>query len=105
MPLLRLAGSCLVILPLTLLSACNTTGPAASAPPAVAAATAAAGCAGEVSAYRAVMENDRTTGHVAESVYRRVEGEIERAAEACAAGRDAEAVRMLNATKARYGYV
>jgi len=105
MPLLRRAGFCLAVLPLTLLSACNTTSPAANAPPAVAAATAAAGCAGEVSAYRAVMENDRATGHVAESVYRRVEGEIERAAEACAAGREADAVRMLNATKARFGYI
>ena len=62
------------------------------------------GCAGEVAQYRAVMANVLATGHVNKSVHARVSGEIDRAAASCAAGRDAEAVRMLDATKARYGY-
>jgi hypothetical protein len=33
-----------------------------------------------------------------------VSGEIDQAVAACAAGRDAEVVRMIAAIKARYGY-
>jgi hypothetical protein len=62
------------------------------------------GCKGEVDRYRAVMDNDLAMGHVNKSVYTRVVREIDQAASACAAGRDADAVRMINATKSRYGY-
>jgi hypothetical protein len=62
------------------------------------------GCHGEVDRYRAVMDNDLAMGHVNQSVHARVAREIDQAAAACAAGRDAEAVRMINATKSRYGY-
>lgn len=63
------------------------------------------GCQGEVARYRAVMSNDLAMGHVNQSVYARVEREVSQAEAACAAGRDAEAVRMINATKARHGYL
>jgi len=63
-----------------------------------------AGCKGEIDRYRAVMGNDLAMGHVNQSVYNRVEREMDQASGACAAGRDAEAIRMVNATKARYGY-
>jgi hypothetical protein len=62
------------------------------------------GCSGEVARTRAVMDNDLATGHVNKTVHGRVGAEIDQAAAACAAGRDAEAVRMIAATKARYGY-
>lgn len=62
------------------------------------------GCSGEIARYRAVMENDVQIGHLNRSVYDKVTTEIDHAAAACAAGRDAEAVRMVEATKARYGY-
>jgi hypothetical protein len=62
------------------------------------------GCAGEVGRYRAVMENDLETGHVTRAVHDRVVLEIDRAASACSAGRDAEAIRMIHATKAKFGY-
>jgi hypothetical protein len=62
------------------------------------------GCAGEVQRYRAVMDNDLATGHVGKTVHAKVLGEIDEAAAACTAGRDAEAVRMIAATKVRYGY-
>jgi hypothetical protein len=51
------------------------------------------------------MSNDLAMGHVNQSVYNRVEREIRQAEAACAAGRDAEAVRMINAAKSRYGYL
>lgn len=95
-----------------LLLGCNQT---ASRPPAPATSVAGgasstfnlpegSGCSGEVGRYRAVMENDLATGHVGRSVYERVSAEIGQAASACWAGRDGEAVRMLRATKAKFGY-
>jgi hypothetical protein len=65
---------------------------------------AGAGCTGEIGRYQAVMENDRQSGNVNGGVYARVVAEIDRASAACAAGHDAEAVRMIAATKSRYGY-
>ena len=62
------------------------------------------GCTGEVGRYRAVMANDLETGHVTRAVHDRVVAELDRAASACSAGRDAEAVRMVHATKAKFGY-
>ncbi len=62
------------------------------------------GCKGEIARYRAVMSNDLSMGHVNQSVYNRVDREIGQAEGACAAGRDAEAVHMVSATKSRYGY-
>ncbi len=103
--LLCLAG--LVALPL---AACNQT--AATAPtPASTSVTPTgfrmpdgSGCQGEVARFRAVMSNDLAMGHVNQSVYTRVDREIAQAESTCAAGRDAEAVRMINASKARHGY-
>jgi len=97
----------LVALPL---AACNQTasGPApapASATPASFRMPEGSGCQGEIARYRAVMSNDLAMGHVNQSVYNRVDREIGQAEAACAAGRDAEAQRMIRATKARHGYV
>jgi len=50
------------------------------------------------------MENDLATGHVSKGVHQQVTREIDQAGMACAAGRDAEAVRMIQASKARRGY-
>ncbi len=86
------------------LAACNQT---ATAPGSnsVMASSSGTGCRGEVARYRTVMSNDLATGHVNQSVYSRADREIAQAEAACAAGRDAEAVRMINATKARHGYL
>ncbi|MBF9233538.1 hypothetical protein [Microvirga alba] len=62
------------------------------------------GCRGEAARYRAVMDNDLRMGHVNQSVYVRVDKEIAQAESACASGREADSVRMINATKSRYGY-
>lgn len=93
------------------LSACNqTTMPAsvAAVPAGVTAGSfqmpAGSGCAGEVAGFRAVIDNDLATGHVARSVHQQVVREIDGAASACSAGRGVDASRMIIATKARYGY-
>lgn len=105
------SGLCLTGLLALMLAACNQTasGPApapggASVTPSGFSMPEGSGCGGEIARYRAVMSNDLAMGHVGQSVYDRVEREIDQAEAACAAGRDAEAVRMINATKARHGY-
>jgi hypothetical protein len=92
------------------LAACNQT--AAPVSPASTSVTPSgfrmpegSGCKGEIDRYRAVMSNDLSMGHVNQSVYDRVAREIGQAEAACASGRDAEAVRMINATKSRHGYL
>ena len=84
------------------LAACNQT---ASAPTSttVAAGGSSTGCNGEISRYRAVMSNDLATGHVNQSVYNRVDRQIAQAETFSPTGPDAEAFRMVNATKARHG--
>jgi hypothetical protein len=97
-------------LAMVLVLACT---PATAPPPAASAAgvtpsafrlPGGAGCAGEVARYRAIIENDLATGHVNRRVYERVSTEIARTDATCAGGRDAEAIRMIAATKSRYGY-
>lgn len=63
-----------------------------------------AGCSGAISRYRSVMENDLSMGHVNQSVYGQIQGEISQAAAACAAGQDAKAISLVRASKARHGY-
>lgn len=63
-----------------------------------------AGCTGEIARYRAVMDNDHSTGNVNDSVYKQIEGEISGAAAACSAGNDGQAIALLRASKSRHGY-
>jgi hypothetical protein len=74
--------------------------PAAAQPP----LPEGAGCSASIARYRSVMENDLSMGHVNESVYGQIQGEISEAAAACAAGQDAKAVSLVRASKARHGY-
>lgn len=62
------------------------------------------GCAGEVARYRAVQDDDLAMGQIAQSVYNQIHEEIAAAAQACAAGRDAEARAMILASRKRHGY-
>jgi len=62
------------------------------------------GCAGEVDRFRAVIDNDLQMGHVAAGVHVRAKKDIDGAASACASGRDAQAVAMIEAARGRYGY-
>lgn len=85
---------------LVALTACNQTSQTSQPT----AAAAPVGCKGEIGEYQAVMDNDKQMGHVNTTVYNRVVNEIDKASAACDAGRDAEASRLINATKSRYGY-
>jgi hypothetical protein len=62
------------------------------------------GCAGEIARFRAVMENDYSSGNVAKSVYLQVTREIDAAGKICAAGLDAKASSMIRASQTRHGY-
>lgn len=62
------------------------------------------GCAGEVSRFQAVMDNDLATGHTTQGVHTRVSAEIATARATCAAGNEGGAMAQINGTKARFGY-
>lgn len=62
------------------------------------------GCSGDIARFRAVQDNDLETGHVNQSVYTRIRGEVDQAASLCAAGNDAGARGALSAIKKRHGY-
>jgi hypothetical protein len=62
------------------------------------------GCSGEIARFRAVQDNDLSTGHVNQSVYDRIKTEVDQAAAAYAAGNDAGARGQLAGTKRRFGY-
>ena len=63
-----------------------------------------AGCSGEITRFRAVMDNALATGHVARDVHGRVIADLRGPEAACAAGRSGEASAALSAVKRRYGY-
>jgi hypothetical protein len=63
-----------------------------------------AGCSGDIARFRAVQDNDLSTGHVNQSVYNRIKTEVDQAAAQCAAGNDAGARGALAGTKKRFGY-
>lgn len=96
------------------LAACNTTAPQPPAPtnaqrtsgvtPQGFRLPEGAGCTGEIARFQAIQDNDLATGHVGQSVYDRIKGEIAAAAAACSAGRDAEARGMIAASRKRHGY-
>ena len=62
------------------------------------------GCAGDVARWQAVQANDYASGNVNLKVYTQIQAEIAHAAEACQAGRDAEARRLVASSKSRHGY-
>lgn len=96
-----------------LLSACNSQqrpqivppGPPASAvTPSDFKLPEGSGCAGAIARWRAIQDNDHATGHVNQTVYAQIQGEIAEAERACSAGEDARAVSLVRASKARHGY-
>lgn len=95
------------------LAACNAprqTGPAIDPPgpprptPSTLQLPDGAACAGPISRYRSVIDNDLAMGHVDPGVHRQIQGEISEAAAACAAAQDAKAAALLRASKGRHGY-
>jgi len=61
-------------------------------------------CTARLDRYQAVVNADHRTGNVNESVYAEIEHELSRAAAACAAGRDGEALSLIRQSEVRHGY-
>ena len=61
-------------------------------------------CSAAVARWKAIQDNDLANGHVGQSVYNQIRGDIDRASAACAAGKDAEAQAIVRASRARHGY-
>ncbi|MCJ2080713.1 hypothetical protein [Methylobacterium sp. J-090] len=98
------------LLAVTFVGACK---PGPSAPAIVAAAPAAvvapvlpagSGCGPTIARTQAVVDSDVATGNLNAPVGERFSGDLRRAAEACRAGQEREALGLLAAAKARYGY-
>lgn len=111
---MRLSACLAAVLAAAALSGCNAprqtgpvidpTGPQRPAPASQPPLPEGAGCSAAIARYRSVMENDLSMGHVNQSVYGQIQGEISEAASACAAGQDAKATSLVRASKARHGY-
>jgi hypothetical protein len=67
-------------------------------------AAAQAGCNEQINRYQAVAGDDHRTGNVNESVYVQIEHELSRAAAACSAGREGEALSLIHESEVRHGY-
>jgi hypothetical protein len=61
-------------------------------------------CTERYDRYQAVVEADHRTGNVNEPVYVEIERELSRAAAACAAGNEGEALSLIHQSEARHGY-
>ena len=105
--------SLLALAATALLAACQSEANRAATPTAAAPQQMAAvgesdpgpgACGADISAYRRVMKQDIDMGHVSKPVYDQITNDLNVAAGACRAGRDAEARSMVAATKARHGY-
>jgi len=95
------------------LAGCNSSAPPpqGSAPQTRAATTPSTfsmpqggGCGGEIARYKAVIDNDHSTGNVNDSVWKQIEGEIASASAACSSGNEPQALGLLRASKSRHGY-
>lgn len=63
-----------------------------------------AACTKELTHYQTVLDADVGTGNVNRSVYDAIETELVPAANACAAGKDGEALAMIRSAKVKHGY-
>jgi len=61
-------------------------------------------CTARLDHYQAVVGADHRTGNVNDSVYMQIERELSRAAAACAAGREGEALGLIRQSEVRHGY-
>lgn len=92
------------------LGACQSSAPppvaamAAAPAPVIADLAPGAGCGPTIARTQSIVAGDVKTGDLSEAVGQRFGADLGKAADACAAGRDAEALRLHAAAKARYGY-
>ena len=81
-----------------------TATPRAPAPPNWPKLPDGAACTKDLTHYQTVLDADVSTGNVNRSVYDQIEAELGPAANACAEGRDSEALAMIRSTKLKHGY-
>ena len=107
MPSSRLGLSVTGLL-LTGLAACQSRTDTPPVPAAIAPVAAplptGTGCGPSVARTQAIVASDVATGNLDAPVGKRFGADLGVAADACAAGREAESLRLLAAAKARYGY-
>ncbi|RVU15457.1 hypothetical protein [Methylobacterium oryzihabitans] len=109
-PSLRHGLAALVLAAAAPLAGCNSKAPPApvaavpAAPGPVAALVPGAGCGPAIARTQAVVDSDVATGNLNAPVGQRFSADLAVASNACAGGRDVEAMRLLAAAKARYGY-
>ena len=115
--MLRLVSSIAAVAAAAALCGCNMSAapsnasPEPAAPSSSAAAApawpelpAAAACTGKLNDYQKVLTADVASGNLNKSVYDKIEEDLTRAAGACAAGKDADALGIIRATKEKHGY-
>ena len=76
------------------------------APPARAQASSPedGGCAGAIARWQAFATEENQGGHMDTPVFEAIQTDIGRAAASCQAGHEAEALRLVTASKRRHGY-
>jgi hypothetical protein len=91
---------------LLLAGACSSNAPPPAAPQsaAIAPLPQGGGCGPAIARTQAVVDSDVATGNLNKPVGDRFGADLRRAAEACTAGRERDALGLLAAAKARYGY-
>ncbi|KMO10639.1 hypothetical protein [Methylobacterium platani] len=77
-------------------------GPVAALP--AGALPAGTGCGPAIARTQAIVDSDVATGNLNAPVGKRFSADLANASNACAAGRDGEALHLLAAAKARFGY-
>ncbi|MBB2959961.1 hypothetical protein [Methylobacterium sp. R2-1] len=90
------------------LSACQSSAPppvaTVATAPTVSALPTGSGCGPTIARTQAIVAGDVKTGDLSAAVGTRFSADLDKAAGACTAGREGEAMSLLAAAKARYGY-
>lgn len=94
---------------LAIASGCTTGGDGSAPKPEAAAAEVDSDpgpgvCGEQITTFRRVLQQDLKMGFLGKDVLAAITPKVERAAEACRAGKDAEAQRLLATAKKQHGY-
>ena len=67
-------------------------------------ASAQPNCAAAIAEFRAIVETESQMGHVNHAAKSRLHAQLSSVEESCRSGRNAEALRALEALRSRHGY-
>lgn len=62
------------------------------------------GCAGDIARWQAIQGNDYSGGNIGLKVYNQIQNEIAQAVTLCQEGKDAQARKLIAASRSRHGY-